>query len=239
MSLKWLSSTNASSFPPVEQALPDGLLAAGGDLSSQRLIDAYKHGIFPWFNEQDPILWWSPDPRMVLFTDEINISKSFRKIIRKSKLNITIDCAFEQVITACSQPRIVNGSIETGTWIHPDMIAAYKELHQHGIAHSVECWASEQLVGGLYGIAIGQVFFGESMFSIESNSSKIALVALCKQLHAYGFPLIDCQIYSDHLKNMGANEIPRADFINTLATHCQIMPSETCWQLETQANLIL
>lgn len=239
MSLKWLSTNDASVFPPVEQALPDGLLAAGGDLSSQRLASAYRHGIFPWFNENDPILWWSPDPRMVLFTDEINISKSFRKSIRKSHLQVTIDTAFERVIQACSQPRVINGSVEAGTWIHPDMIAAYTELHQQGLAHSVECWSNENLVGGLYGIAIGQVFFGESMFSIEANSSKIALVALCKQLHANGFPLIDCQIYSDHLASLGAYEIPRTDFITTLTTYCQTMPSDFCWQLDTQANQLI
>ena len=239
MSLKWLNTTDVSSFPPVEQALPDGLLAAGGDLSSQRLITAYSHGIFPWFNENDPVLWWSPDPRMVLFTEEISISKSFRKTIRKSNLTITIDKAFEQVITACSKPRIVNGDVESGTWIHPDMIHAYNELHQQGLAHSVECWSNEKLVGGLYGIAIGQVFFGESMFSREANSSKIALVALCKQLHSYRFPLIDCQIYSEHLKSMGADEIPRADFINILTTYCQTMPSKSCWQLDITANKLL
>jgi len=176
---------------------------------------------------------------MVLFTDDINISKSFRKSIRKSNLNITINKAFEQVIRACSQPRTVNGSVESGTWIHPNMIAAYNELHQQGLAHSIECWSNEKLVGGLYGIAIGQVFFGESMFSVEANSSKIALVALCRQLHSYGFPLIDCQIYSDHLTSMGAYEIPRAEFINVLTTHCQTIPSDSCWQLDIQANQLL
>ncbi|MBL1320769.1 MAG: leucyl/phenylalanyl-tRNA--protein transferase [Methylophaga sp.] len=232
MPLTWLAESANSPFPTLDQALDDGLLAVGGDLSSQRLLNAYRNGIFPWFNEHDPILWWAPDPRMVLFTNQIKISKSLRKTLNNTQLSITMDRAFADVMAACSAPRKnADGEIESGTWIHPDMIEAYSILHQQGVAHSVECWQEGELVGGLYGIAIGHVFFGESMFSTVRDSSKIALVILCRQLERWGFPLIDCQIYSEHLASMGATEIDRKQFTSYLDRFC---PKTTTipWKLD-------
>jgi len=232
MSVVWLSPDSDSPFPSVAKALEDGLLAAGGDLSSLRLLNAYQHGIFPWFNKDDPILWWSPDPRMVLFTDKVKISKSLKRTCRTTPLTITFDQAFEQVITACSLPRDEdNTEPENSTWIHPDMIQAYVSLHHQGFAHSVECWLDDKLVGGLYGIAIGHMFFGESMFSHVRDSSKIALVKLCQQLHLWGFPLIDCQVYSSHLESLGAEEIPRSEFINKIDILCSCSRPITAWQM--------
>lgn len=234
MPLTWLAASSNSPFPPLEQALDDGLLAVGGDLSSQRLLNAYRNGIFPWFNEHDPILWWAPDPRMVLFTDQIKVSKSLQKTINKKRLSITMDTAFTDVMTACAAPRKnMHGETENGTWIHPDMIEAYSILHQQGIAHSIECWQDDVLVGGLYGIAIGHIFFGESMFSTLRDSSKIALVTLCQQLNRWGFPLIDCQVHSDHLASMGAIEIKRKQFIAYLDEYCPQTPLNTRWQLDS------
>lgn len=221
MSIIWLSTQVDSAFPDLDMANEDGLLAAGGDLSPIRLLNAYRHGAFPWFGKNDPILWWSPDPRMVLFTDEIKISKSLKKTLRNTSLTITFDHAFKPVIHACSQPRKQdNIDPENTTWIHPDMIDAYIELHRQGFAHSVECWHNDELAGGLYGIAIGKMFFGESMFSYLRDSSKIALVALCQQLQAWEYPLIDCQVYSRHLASMGAQEIPRHQFIDLITPLC-------------------
>lgn len=240
MTLSWLSHAQKDSFPPLEQALADGLLAAGGDLSSQRLITAYSKGIFPWFNENDPILWWSPNPRMVLFPDKIKISKSLSKTIRQSSLSITIDKAFTEVMSSCAQRRRKQEiESENHTWIHPSMIEAYTELHQQGIAHSVECWNGDQLVGGLYGLALGKVFFGESMFSRERDSSKIALLALCQQLKHYDFALIDCQVYSDHLARLGAEEIERPQFKQFLDSNCLIEVNHSCWQLNIEARSLL
>ena len=238
MSLTWLAASVESCFPAVENARADGLLAAGGDLSSQRLVDAYQQGIFPWFNQHDPILWWSPDPRMVLFTDDIKISRSLKKTLRDTSITVTADTAFVEVITACSVPReSPTNDPENSTWIHPDMISAYTDLHQQGFAHSIECWHNGQLVGGLYGIAIGQIFFGESMFSIMRDSSKIALVTLCQQLHRWGYPIIDCQIHSNHLASMGAKEISRNDFIGYLNKYCIINSSNSLWQLDPEQPL--
>ena len=234
MSITWLAATTHSRVPPVEQATEHGLLAAGGDLSAQRLLDAYQHGIFPWFNKNDPILWWCPDPRMVLFTDEVRISKSLNKTLRKKNFTVTFDQAFEEVMQACSAPRANQPTDpDNRTWIHDDMIEAYKELHRLGYAHSVECWQQNKLVGGLYGVAIGKAFFGESMFSFVTDSSKVALVTLCQQLHRWGVPLIDCQIYSDHLSSMGAAEIPRALFIEHLQLLCKdtVLPAAP-WQID-------
>lgn len=234
MPLTWLAAPSNSPFPPLEQALDDGLLAVGGDLSFQRLLNAYRNGIFPWFNEHDPILWWAPDPRMVLFTDQIKVSKSLQKTINKKRLSITMDTAFTDVMAACAAPRKnTHGEIESGTWIHPDMIEAYSILHQQGIAHSIECWQDDVLVGGLYGIAIGHIFFGESMFSTLRDSSKIALVTLCQQLKDWGFPLIDCQIHSNHLASMGAIEIKRKQFIAYLDEYCPQTMLNTHWQLDS------
>tara|TARA_R110001606_G_scaffold361754_3_gene514982 strand:+ start:39950 stop:40678 length:729 start_codon:yes stop_codon:yes gene_type:complete len=242
MTITWLALRDDGLFPPVNQAFDDGLLAAGGDLSTTRLLSAYRQGIFPWFNKNDPILWWSPDPRLVLWTDQIKLSKSLKKTIRTTLMTVTFDLAFTQVITACSLPRQAGIDSGNSTWIHPDMIEAYNELHQQGHAHSVECWLDGQLVGGLYGIAIGQAFFGESMFSTVTDSSKLALVALCQQLQRWGFPLIDCQIYSEHLASLGALEISRNHFIEQLDKVCGQEPqvnSSVLWQLDPDLPTIL
>ncbi len=201
-------------FPPLEQALltPNGLLAAGGKLTPARLLDAYRHGIFPWFNADDPILWWSPDPRMVLFPEEFKISHSLRKTLRNRVYEVRTDTAFKQVMRACAAPRIK----QTGTWIHEDMIAAYTALHRMGHAHSVETWKDGELVGGLYGIAIGRMFYGESMFSRRSDASKVALAYLTAQLHRWNFGIIDCQMNTPHLASLGAREILRAEFVQRL-----------------------
>lgn len=206
-----------SPFPPPERALasPNGLLAAGCDLSVSRLLNAYRSGIFPWFNEGEPILWWSPNPRMVLFPDEFKISRSLRKAIRRNNYTIRTDSCFADVMRACAAPR----SAQQGTWIHPEMIAAYSELHRLGYAHSVETWVDDELVGGLYGVAMGKVFFGESMFSRVSNASKIAFAHLVEQLAEWGFVLIDCQVKTTHLASLGAREIPRSVFGQILEQH--------------------
>ncbi len=234
MSLLWLDET--SDFPPVTLACADGLLAAGGDLSPARLLRAYRQGIFPWFTPPDPILWWSPDPRMVLFTDNIKISKSLAKTCRKTTLRITFDQAFEAVMHACAQPRASQAnSTGPATWIHADIIQAYVSLYQQGYAHSVECWRDDHLVGGLYGVAIGQMFFGESMFSIERDSSKVALVKLCAALRQSGFPLIDCQVYSSHLESLGAECIPRQQFIQLITPLCQKPQNWPQAEIQTQS----
>ena len=204
----WLTSHLL--FPPLDDALvePNGLLAAGGDLSPERLIKAYRCGIFPWFNENEAILWWSPDPRMVLFPNELKISHSLHKILKKRNYEIRVDSAFNAVIQACAAPR--NG--QSGTWIHSDMISAYIKLYEMGLAHSVETWIDGQLKGGLYGVIQGKVFFGESMFSQVNNASKIALVHLVKQLEKWDYSMIDCQMKTSHLASFGAREIPRKEF---------------------------
>jgi len=239
MSLPWLSLSNDNQFPPIKDAFEDGLVAAGGDLSPNRLLNAYRHGLFPWFNEDDPILWWSPNPRMVLFTDKIKLSKSLKKTLRTSSLSISFDRAFEQVMTACSQPRTdLADDPNNGTWIHPEMIDAYVSLHQQGHAHSIECWQDGVLVGGLYGVAIGKMFFGESMFSRVRDSSKIALVTLCQQLNRWGFSLIDCQVYSDHLASLGAEEIEQAEFIKYINEYCQQDNVSNTWLLDSDLPIV-
>jgi len=200
-------------FPDPSLANKDGLLAVGGDLQPERLLLAYKNGIFPWYAEGDPILWWSTDPRLVLYPNEIVISRSLKKTLRKGKFQTTIDHAFEQVIRSCAQAR---GRSESGTWITAEMIEAYKKLYRLGHAHSVETWFGDKLVGGLYGISIGHCFFGESMFSEMSDASKVALVHLTSHLTQWRFQLIDCQMPSDHLMRMGARLIPRYKFISQL-----------------------
>ncbi len=214
--LSWLTRTSLD-FPPLERALrePDGLLAAGGDLSPERLLAAYRHGCFPWFSAGQPILWWSPDPRMVLFPEELHVSRSLRKTLRRGDFTITFDQDFAAVIGACAAPR----SYADGTWITPAMQAAYLELHRRGFAHSVEVWQHGQLVGGLYGLALGRLFFGESMFSRVSDASKVAFVSLVEQLRACGFVLIDCQMHTQHLASLGARPIPRREFAACLARH--------------------
>ncbi|MES9814481.1 MAG: leucyl/phenylalanyl-tRNA--protein transferase [Candidatus Thiodiazotropha sp.] len=197
-------------FPDVSLAErePDGLLAVGGDLTPQRLIQAYQLGIFPWFTEGEPILWWSPDPRTVLYPEKIKISRSLRKALKKKVYKVSFDQDFEAVIKGCAAPR----ENSPGTWLVPEMIDAYRQQHQLGMAHSVEVWRNDELVGGLYGMAIGAVFFGESMFSRTSDSSKIALVHLSRRLTQWGFKMIDCQVYTNHLASLGAEEIPRSSF---------------------------
>ena len=211
--IPWLEPRDP--FPPVEQALeePNGLLAAGDDLSMPRLLEAYSRGIFPWFNEEDPVLWWSPDPRMVLFTDRLHVSRSLRKTIRSGHLRVTCDGAFATVMRACAEPR----PGQDGTWITRGMVYAYEQLAAHGHAHSVEVWEGDALVGGLYGVSIGGMFFGESMFTRRADASKVALVALARQLGRWGFPLIDCQTSTAHLASLGACELPRADFVGEVA----------------------
>ena len=215
-------------FPALEQALtePNGLLAIGGCLSPQRLVNAYRHGVFPWFNPGEPILWWSPNPRLVLFPDKLNISRSLQKTLRKQTFEVRYDYAFDQVMQACSAPRREQG----GTWITADMKQAYHRLHQQGIAHSVETWQDGELVGGLYGLAIGRVFFGESMFHRVSDASKVAFANLVGQLGAWGYRMIDCQVSSDHLFSLGAEEIPRAEFAALLKELCSQWPEPAAWQ---------
>ncbi len=204
----------APTFPPVEFATAEGLLAVGGDLSSERLLDAYQRGIFPWYSPGQPILWWSPDPRAVLYPEKLKISRSLRKTLKRGQLRVTVDSCFRDVMLACAAPReqFPGG----GTWITDAMIEAYTRLHAMGYAHSIETWHENRLVGGLYGVALGGVFFGESMFARETDASKVALVALVSKLREWGFALIDCQIPSAHLTSLGAVEIPRNAFLTEL-----------------------
>ena len=228
--IPWLSPYNTD-FPPVSSAIkePNGLLAIGGDLSEKRLIEAYSLGIFPWYEAGQPILWWSPDPRAVLFPKDLKISRSLKKTLNKNIFRVTFDQAFETVIQSCAAPR----QSASGTWITPEMIEAYVNLHKTGIAHSVECWADDNLVGGLYGISLGKVFFGESMFSLQNDASKVAFVHLVKQLEIWNFALIDCQVPTPHLSSLGAGEIPLSQFIQYLE-HYVDLPSPGKWQLEWQ-----
>jgi leucyl/phenylalanyl-tRNA--protein transferase len=202
-------------FPPVEKALrhPNGLLAAGGDLSPERLLAAYRRGIFPWYSPGDPILWWCPDPRAVLFPGELHIGRTLRRTLRKRPYEVRADTAFAAVIARCSAPR----PGQRGTWITDEMQQAYIRLHELGVAHSVESWRDGELVGGLYGVALGRMFFGESMFSLASDASKVAFVHLVRQLVAWEFPLIDCQMRTDLLASFGARDIPRAQFTRRVA----------------------
>lgn len=225
--------TKYADFPPLEMALaePNGLLAAGADLSPKRLLIAYRQGIFPWFNQGEPILWWSPDPRMILFPNELKISRSLKKTLKKGGYEIRIDSAFNQVMQACAAPR--DG--QTGTWIHPEMIAAYTALHKMGIAHSVETWIDGELMGGLYGIAQGKMFFGESMFSRASDTSKIAFVYLIKQLQQWNFGMVDCQMKTAHLASFGAREIPRKEFILKLNKLVKCCESTKQWNFDCES----
>lgn len=217
-------------FPLVDAALiePNGLLAAGGDLSPQRLLAAYCKGIFPWFNEEDPILWWSPDPRMVLFPDELKVSRSLRKVLKRAQYEIRTDYNFMQVMQVCAAPR----KGQPGTWIHPEMVAAYTALHEMGLAHSVETWVGDQLVGGLYGVALGKVFFGESMFSRVPDASKIAFVHLVRQLKDWNFNVIDCQVKTAHLASLGAREIPRTEFTQILESSIMNTNPSHKWEFD-------
>jgi leucyl/phenylalanyl-tRNA---protein transferase len=221
----------AEHFPEPRQALtePDGLLAAGGDLSTARLIEAYQNGIFPWYEEGQPILWWSPDPRTVLYPEQLNISRSLKKTLRRGHFSVSFDRQFRGVIQACAQPR----GLQRGTWLTRTMIEAYLRLHNAGYAHSIECWEGTELVGGLYGVAIGQVFFGESMFSRQNDASKVCLVYLTERLRHWGYRLIDCQVHSDHLESLGAIRIARDDFLNQLASWSILRPHPLAWQRRT------
>jgi leucyl/phenylalanyl-tRNA--protein transferase len=229
--IPWL--TDDAPFPPVERALksPNGLLAAGGNLSERRLLEAYRNGIFPWFNPGEPILWWSPDPRMVLIPDEFRVSRSLAKMLRKGIIEVRCDTAYEQVMRGCAAPRSIAREGHHGTWIGEDMINAYCLLHQRGYAHSVECWLGGTLVGGLYGVSIGRMFYAESMFSKVSNASKIALAHLVRQLERWGFGMIDCQMNTPHLASLGAREIPRSEFIADMKELIHYAPV-TAWKFD-------
>ncbi len=227
--LTLLDSNRADqAFPSISTALtdPDGLLAVGGCLSTQRIINAYRQGIFPWYSDEDPILWWSPNPRLVVFPDQLHVSKSLQKTQRKQTFQLSFDTAFADVIQACSMPR----AQDSGTWLLPEMQAAYIRLYEEGHAHSMEAWFQGKLVGGLYGIAIGQVFFGESMFHTKTDASKIAFVTLVQQLTEWGYQLIDCQVHTDHLASLGAEEMPRSDFAILLRKFLHNKPHATAWQ---------
>ncbi len=217
-------------FPSIDQALdePNGLLAIGGDLSKERLLLAYRRGIFPWYCANEPILWWSPDPRLIIRPAKIKISKSLKKLWKQKKYKITIDQAFKQVIKKCQTPR----QSQKDTWITQDMLNAYTDLHNEGYAHSVEIWESNNLVGGLYGVALGRAFFGESMFSEKPNTSKLALVALARQLAMWHFELIDCQVSSDHLRSMGGIEISRQKFASLLARSVEYRSPPIKWTID-------
>ncbi len=224
--IPWLEAGDP--FPPVSRALadPNGLLAAGADLSPSRLLAAYRRGIFPWFAPGEPILWWSPDPRMVLLPERLKISRSLAKTLRNADYEVKLDTAFARVIAACAAtPR----PGQSGTWIVPAMQAAYLRLHRMGIAHSVETWQDGKLVGGLYGIAIGRAFFGESMFSHRSDASKIALAHLCAHLARREFGIIDCQMETAHLASLGARPIPRDDFLARVAALVDIGDPPVRW----------
>jgi leucyl/phenylalanyl-tRNA---protein transferase len=220
--LAWLEPGDP--FPPVERALkdPNGLLAAGADLSLERLLDAYRRGVFPWYSRGQPPLWWSPDPRMVLFTDELKVSRSLAKSVRNKGYELRIDSAFAQVLDGCA-------TRSEGTWLGSDMKQAYLRLHRTGYAHSFETWRGEELVGGLYGVAIGRMFYGESMFSRATDASKVALVHLVRELAARDFPLIDCQVHTDLLESLGAREIPRAEFLRGLKSLVNYPESPKMW----------
>jgi leucyl/phenylalanyl-tRNA--protein transferase len=217
-------------FPPVETATPEGLLAIGGDLSCERLLDAYRHGIFPWYNPGQPILWWSPDPRAVLYPEKLKVSRSLRKTLKRGHLRISFDTCFRAVMRACAAPREQYPG--GGTWITDDMVNAYCALHELGVAHSTEVWKDRQLVGGLYGVALGGVFFGESMFSRETDASKVALVALVSKLREWKFALLDCQLPSAHLTSLGARAMPRRAFLAELEHALTLSGRPGRWQGE-------
>jgi len=220
------------SFPPVEHATAEGLLAIGGDLRTERLLEAYRHGIFPWYNEDQPILWWSPDPRTVLFPRDLHISRSLKRSLRPGQFSVTFDSSFEAVVRHCAGPRAQYP--EGGTWITPAMIDAYTALFREGYAHSVETWRDGQLVGGLYGVAIGRAFFAESMFTKVDDASKVALVRLVRQLQTWEFRIIDCQQSSPHVLRLGAREIPRRSYIEQVLTSVALPGRLGRWQFQTE-----
>jgi len=224
-SLPWIDPDELR-FPDPRTALtdPDGLLAFGGDLSPERLLLAYRSGIFPWFSDDQPILWWSPDPRCVLFPEEVHISRSLRRTLNSNEFRFSIDTAFDAVLDCCADTRA------EGTWITPGMKRAYSQLHRLGAAHSAEIWdQNDVLVGGLYGVAIGQCFFGESMFSTATNASRIAMVYLARHLRLWGYRLMDCQVESGHLLRMGARSIPREEFLSIIDEGAEASPGPSAW----------
>ncbi len=224
----WVQANRLSDeFPDTVEALdePDGLLAAGGDLTPERLLVAYRSGIFPWYSDGQPILWWAPDPRSILYPEGLKISRSLRKTLKRQPFTLTIDRAFEAVIRACAAPR----RDQPGTWITDSMIEAYGTLHRQGHAHSIECWETDELVGGLYGVAIGRVFFGESMFSRVTDASKVAIVTLGRQLSQWDYRLVDCQVHNPHLASLGAETVRRDDFNAMLKDLCAAAPSPRAW----------
>lgn len=228
-SLLWLTrNQRADAFPPPSEALtePNGLLAAGGDLEPGRLLAAYRQGIFPWYQEGQPILWWSPDPRAVLRPSGLRVSRSLRRSLRKRGFEFRVDTAFERVVAACAEPRRYGG----GTWITAEMAVAYARLHEQGWAHSFESWADGRLVGGLYGVGIGRAFFGESMFTRAADASKVALVRAVEFLRARGTELIDCQVSSAHTQSLGAVDIPRAEFLPLIAELCAESARPETWR---------
>ncbi len=221
-------------FPPTHLASEGGLLAVGGDLSPQRLLLAYGRGIFPWYSEEEPILWWSPDPRLILPPEEIRISRSLKRLLKKAKFQVTMDTAFDQVIQACARVRLQGGE---GTWIVEEMIQAYSRLHKDGFAHSVEVWLEGELAGGLYGVSLGGCFFGESMFTQATNASKVAFVHLARQLTDWSFTLIDCQVTTGHLMRFGAREVSRTIFMDLLNQSLRLPTRRGMWAFETDEGV--
>lgn len=226
--IRWLGPGDP--FPPVDTALeePNGLLAAGGDLTPARLLDAYARGIFPWSGDDEPMLWWSPDPRMVLFVDELHVARSLRRRIRAGGYRVTMDRAFGEVMRGCAGPR----ADADGTWITQGIVTSYTDLHRLGHAHSVETWRGDELVGGLYGVAIGRMFYGESMFARASDASKVAFAFLVRQLARWGFEMVDCQMSTSHLASLGAREVPREEFTRRLQTLTREPDVAAPWQLD-------
>lgn len=220
----FLLSEEDISFPPADWAPAEGLLAMGGDLSAERLLLAYRHGIFPWYNEGEPILWWSPDPRFVLFPHELKVAKSMRSYFNQRKFEVTYDTCFEEVMKKCGE---VSRKGQDGTWITDEMIEAYTRLHHMGYTHSVEVWQQKELVGGLYGMAVGKVFFGESMFATVSNASKFGFISLVRQLMQHDFQLIDCQQQTRHLGSLGARPIVRREFLHLLTRYAGVGANES------------
>jgi leucyl/phenylalanyl-tRNA--protein transferase len=218
-------------FPPIDSASPEGLLAVGGDLQPERLLEGYRHGIFPWYSGDQPILWWSPDPRTVLFPDTLHISRSLKRSLRPGLFSVTLDQCFRDVMQQCAGPRPQYP--DGGTWITAEMLDAYTRLHELGYAHSVETWKDGQLVGGLYGVALGGAFFAESMFTRVSDASKVALVSLVRQLQAWEFRLMDCQQSSPHVMALGAKAIPRREFLDHLAGAIAMTERRGRWQFDT------
>lgn len=221
-------------FPPVDLSSESGILAVGGDLSTERLLLAYSEGIFPWYSDDSPIIWWSPDPRFVLFPDELKIARTMRQVLERKIFSITLDRSFRDVISLCKKPR----KKQPGTWITSEMQSAYCRLHELGFAHSVEAWQDNRLAGGLYGVSLGKCFFGESMFSQASNASKAALICLVRRLKQLDFKIVDSQVYTQHLESLGAREIPRAEYVEILKEGLKYPTLRGNWGEMTQFNKI-